>query len=47
LARIVLAEIVAYCRRERQRLGIYKPDDAPFLRKSNAASALCATCHSK
>lgn len=26
---------------------VHNPDHAPFLRKSNAASALCTTCHSK
>jgi predicted CXXCH cytochrome family protein len=26
---------------------VHNPDTAPFLRKSNATSALCLTCHSK
>ena len=26
---------------------VHDPDQAPFLRKSNAASALCLTCHKK
>ncbi|MDD5176547.1 MAG: cytochrome c3 family protein [Sterolibacterium sp.] len=26
---------------------VHNPDTAPFLRKSNAASALCLTCHKK
>lgn len=26
---------------------VHNPDNAPFLRKSNAASALCTTCHKK
>lgn len=26
---------------------VHNPDNAPFLRKSNAVSALCTTCHAK